>query len=35
MYNDKEKILCDSENNEKGLPDTLLKKGAYLYYIIS
>ena len=36
MYNDKKKnILCDSENNEKGLPDTLLKKGGFiLYYLL-
>ncbi len=34
MYNDKKKILCDFENNEKGLPDTLLKKGR-IYIILS
>ena len=36
MYNDKKKnILCDSENNEKGLPDTLLKKGRiYINYLL-
>jgi hypothetical protein len=35
MYNDKKKnILCASENNEKGLPDTLLKKGR-IYIILS
>jgi len=35
MYNDKEKILCDSENNEKGLPYTLLKKKGRIYIILS
>ena len=36
MYNDKkEKILCVSENDEKGLLDTLLKQGEFiLYYLL-
>lgn len=35
MYNDKKKILCVSENDEKGLLDTLLKKGEFiLYYLL-